>query len=219
MMTKLRVLVLESDPQLQPVLVAVLGPDAVVASSSPTLALARTREAQPTVAIVSLPLSDCHPVLVVRALRQCLPGCPILLLSPRGRPLGLSDSIGSVIQERPGTIQQLMQQLELLLASHHGRTDWVPQLSTHVLRAAEYLGRHYARSITVDEVAKAIWSGGSTPRRRVRQRAARRLRPQATPGSGTSEAPELRQKPGRGHRLGGWPHAHGYSDVRAFCHR
>jgi AraC-like DNA-binding protein len=155
-MTKLRVLVLESDPQLQPVLVAVLGPDAVVASSNPTLALERTREGQPSVAIVSLPLPDCNRVLVVRALQRCLPVCPILVLSPRGQPLALSADIGEDIQEKPGAIEQLMQQLELLLASHDGRTDWVPHLSHNVLRAAEYLGRHYARSITVDEVARAI---------------------------------------------------------------
>jgi AraC-like DNA-binding protein len=154
-MTKLRVLVLESDPQLQPVLVAVLGPDAVVASSSPTRALDRTREGQPSVAIVSLPLPDCNYVLVVRALQRCLPTCPILLLSPRGRPLALAAFIGGVIQESPETIEQLMQRLELLLTSHHRRTGWIPQLSAHVLSAAEYLGRHYARSITVDEVAKA----------------------------------------------------------------
>src|SRR5262245_47734189 len=65
-MTKLRVLVIESVPQLQPALVAVLGAGAVVASSSAILALEQAREG-PTAAIVRLPVLDCSLVLVVRA--------------------------------------------------------------------------------------------------------------------------------------------------------
>jgi len=153
-MTKLRVLVIESVPQLQPALVAVLGAGAVVASSSAILALEQAREG-PTAAIVRLPVLDCSLVLVVRALQRCLPACPILLLSPGGRLPALSDSAGTVIQESPDTIAQLMQRLELLLTSHRGRTGWIPRLSPHVLRAAEYLGRQYPRAITVGEIAKA----------------------------------------------------------------
>jgi hypothetical protein len=55
--------------------------------------LERARERTPAVAIVGLPLPDCNHGLAVRALQQCCPACPLLLLALQLPP----DSIDGVI--------------------------------------------------------------------------------------------------------------------------
>lgn len=182
MTAKLRVLVVESAPHLQPVLVAALGAQAVVASSDPVWALHRAREEPPTVAIVNLPLRDGDDRLVVQALQQGVPGSPLLVVVPRDLALSpmLSPSPATYTQESPITLGQLTRRLALIASAHGGARAWPAPVNPHVLRAAEYLGRHYPRPLTTEEVAREIglspghlahlfrFESGSTVMRRLR---------------------------------------------------
>ncbi len=155
-----RILLMDSDIDMQATLTVLLEPNFIVETASTTSEGFRClNTAKPDIVILDTGLPDISGAYFLQSLRVRVPACPVIVLTESEQSETLRNMIDLRVEGlccKPVHVGRLLEQVAPLITSQTKSSLLTSPHRLHAYKAIQYINQNYSQHLTVKAVADAV---------------------------------------------------------------